>query len=109
VTRKASYQRKEPDHGTPAGYQWHRRHKVPPCDPCRVAHNEYTAEQHRNRYRSLPKRAKVNRKTEVVRIPLDVFAEMYWTASPKALRMLDREFGRTQVDEMIKRADEICP
>lgn len=27
-------------HGTDAGYQTHRRHRIPMCDPCREAHRE---------------------------------------------------------------------
>lgn len=31
------YRRKEPEHGTPAGYKQHRRLGTPACEPCRAA------------------------------------------------------------------------
>lgn len=33
----------EVEHGTYAGYQWHRRVDVPLCDPCREANRQYQA------------------------------------------------------------------
>lgn len=108
MTKKAIYQRKPPDHGTDAGYQWHRRHKVPVCDPCRMAHNGYTAAQHRS-LEADRKSGQAPHKEEHVAIPLSTFAELYWTASARALRQLDEAFGRDKVDEMIKRADTLCP
>lgn len=30
-----------PLHGTQKGYQWHHRHGVPVCEPCREANNAY--------------------------------------------------------------------
>lgn len=33
--------RSRPEHGTVAGYGWHRRHREQPCDACRTAHNAW--------------------------------------------------------------------
>lgn len=37
------------DHGTYAGFQRHRKARESPCDPCRLARNEYYAEYRRRR------------------------------------------------------------
>lgn len=42
----------------------------------------------------------------MVEIPITVFAEMYWTASDKAINQLDEIFGRMKVDQLIKIADQ---
>ena len=31
-------------HGTNNGWQAHRRHRIPMCDPCRLAHAQYNAD-----------------------------------------------------------------
>jgi hypothetical protein len=41
--------RKEPAHGTYAGASWHKRHGIPPCDPCRAAAAHYSRVHKRNR------------------------------------------------------------
>lgn len=47
-----------PEHGTIAGYGWHRRHDEPPCDDCRIAHNVRHTETNEKRpcrtHRSYP-------------------------------------------------------
>ena len=34
-------------HGTNNGWQAHRRHRIPMCDPCRLAHAQYNADSRR--------------------------------------------------------------
>ena len=34
-------------HGTNNGWQAHRRHRIPVCDPCRLAHAQYNADSRR--------------------------------------------------------------
>lgn len=89
--------------GTERGYNRHIRLKEKTCQPCRDAH---AAENRRKRAENPPPSTR-KPKPFRVKIPLALFAELYWTASPKALIMLDDHFGSEKVDELIKRAEDL--
>ncbi|WNM69974.1 hypothetical protein SEA_GUYFAGIERI_71 [Rhodococcus phage GuyFagieri] len=83
------------NHGTEAGYSAHRRRGEEACAACKAGHSKASAAGREGK----PRKYKVA-------VPLAIFAELYWTATPKAQAMLDRHFGDKRVDDLIKRAEE---
>lgn len=92
------------EHGTNAGYNAHYRHKTEACRECKDAHALYVRAR-RKRQSDSPIRRRGSR---MVRLSLELFVDLYWTASPKALAMLDEQFGERKVDKLIKQAEENC-
>jgi len=87
--------------GTDSGYHRHIRRREQTCDACKEAHAKKKREL--NKVKPQVRKPKPFR----VSMPPEIFAELYWTASSKALLMLDEHFGAERVDEMIKKAEEL--
>lgn len=91
-------------HGTNARYETHRRRGEPPCDACKDAHALMGRKERQARN---PARPVQRRRPRRVILSPQLFAELYWTASPKALEMLDAHLGADEVDRLIKLAEEM--
>lgn len=91
-------------HGTNARYETHRRRGETPCDACKDAHALMSRKERQARN---PARPVQRRRPRRVILSPQLFAELYWTASPKALEMLDAHLGPDEVDRLIKLAEEM--
>lgn len=91
-------------HGTNARYETHRRRGEPPCDACKDAHARMGRVKRQTQDSAKPFRRRPQRRV-ILSPPL--FAELYWTASPKALEMLDAHLGADEVDRLIKLSEEM--
>lgn len=93
--------------GTNQGYNRHVAAREPACRECKDAHTYYERERRRSRGESsAPDHKAVRRMRTLVKLPVELFAELYWTASPKALDALDELLGPEKVDKLIKQADK---
>jgi len=54
----------EPEHGSYAGYQWHRKNGEPPCDECVLANSSYQTAWRRNN----PDKHAAQQRTQYARI-----------------------------------------
>lgn len=54
----------EVKHGTYAGSQWHKRKKVPACEPCKAANRKYSAAHRKQRIKA----EKLRKANEEVRL-----------------------------------------
>jgi hypothetical protein len=97
--------RKVAECGTDSGYSRHHFNGEIACGPCKDAH-ALKVRLARHSSSKLPVRRFKIKTPERVTIPLNIFAEMYWTASAKVVDMLDEALGVDKVDELIKFADQ---
>lgn len=110
--RKAIRTRKEVEggrrqpikHGTPTGYAAHRRRKEEACDPCRKAHSQKMRDDKLRRAGGQLGMGR-GKNQRWARVSVEVFAQMYWTATPETQDLLDAELGREKVDRIIRFAE----
>ena len=97
-------------HGTDRGYHQHRRLDTIPCDPCRVAHNATTVATRNRNWTPSVEGGEINHGRHLrngkLSVPLEIFVELYWTASASAVDMIDDHYGADKVDQWIKANEE---
>lgn len=100
------------EHGTNRGYEQERTRKIPTCAKCRAAHSAKVRASRLKRIEEVgtDRTAKVRRANRLrygrVQVPLDLFVQLWYTADKPTLDAMDKYFGKTQVDEWIKKNEE---
>lgn len=93
-----------PQCGTEQGYSRHLRLKEPTCAACKNAH-AIKGRISRGSVSDKPIKRRRVFSHDTVRVPLEIFAELYWTASQRAIDMLDEQLGMDTIDRIIKEHD----
>ncbi len=88
-------------HGTDAAYHRHISHGTIACRSCKDAHALYLRKRCGSQ-KTGPVRA---HNKQLVKIPIEVFAALWFTASTETLEHLDRTVGAERVDAWIQEAE----
>ena len=92
--------------GTERGYHAHLSAKERTCRACKDAHAIHRRSQRNEAGETnTPLDQPIRQMRTLVRLPLELFVDLYWTASPKALAALDQLLGADKVDDLVKQAE----
>ncbi|MBF6332311.1 hypothetical protein [Nocardia transvalensis] len=84
--------------GTNGGYQRHLKEHTEPCQDCREAHAAY-GRHYRKQTRSL-------RPDSKLKVSVDLLAQLWETATPDAVALMDAELGDRIVNAIVRLRDQ---